>query len=188
MREWIELLFRREVPLFFIVLLRLVVGFGFVSQGYDKVRQIEQATQARLGLSEPLERMLNFWIGEERTIYPRGSDSPQMTRKVRMFSWYRTFLEDAVVKNAKVFAVLVTAAELALGAMLILGLLVRVASVVGIFLCLNYFVATWHLGFPYTTLNSVFLVALVVFVFTSAGRSLGIDALLNERFPEIPIF
>jgi uncharacterized membrane protein YphA (DoxX/SURF4 family) len=105
-----------------------------------------------------------------------------------MFGWYRIFLERAVKEHIDLFALLVTVAELALGVMLILGLLIRVVSVIGILLVVNYLLATWHIGFPYTTLNAVFVVSLLIFGVVSAGRCLGIDSLLHDRFPEIPIF
>lgn len=189
MRQWMESLLRWEVPLFFIVLLRLAVGFEFISQGHDKIRQekevqLSNPEKAKQGYS--LELTLTMWMEEERTI-SYGGDPSQMARKVRMFVWYRRFLEMGVLPNVRVFSMLVTVAEIALGAMLVLGLLVRVASVLGIVLCLNYLLATWHLGFPYTGLNVLVLVALLIFVLVSAGRCLGIDALLRERFPEIPL-
>jgi len=174
MRQWVDALLRWEVPLFFIVLLRLVVGVELIAQGYSKVQDgYVQQVREKEERPNPLQVTIEIWVDDmqERNVFP----------------WYRIFLKEAVLPNINTFAVLVTVAEIALGAMLVLGLLVRVASVFGILLCLNYLFATWHEGFPYPTLNILFLATLLVFVLVSAGRCLGVDALLHKRFPEIPL-
>jgi len=190
MREWLASLFRTEVPLLLIVLLRVVVGYEFVSQGIEKIHQgyLQVAEKNNLQIANPLQLTLETWMTEERTVYKPLSGGEPAGQKVRMFPWYRIFLEQGILPHARIFSTLVTVGEIALGALLIVGLLVRVASVAGIILVLNYLFATWHLGFPYPVLNEIVLASLLVFAIVGAGRCLGIDALLRDKFPEIPLF
>ena len=121
-------------------------------------------------------------------IYTSGPDGSRTPRTVRMFPWYAEFLNHAVIRHINVLAVVVTVAELALGAFLILGLLTRVISVLSILLVVNYLLATWHLGHPYSTLNVLVLAILAVIGIGAAGRCLGLDQWLHERLPEVPFF
>ena len=188
MREWLESLLEPQVPLILIVLLRLFVGYEFFIQGNDKMRQGYFEKVDNKEVLHPLTVRLKVWIEEERKVKAHGVGDVLAGRAVRMFKWYRFFLENAVLPNVWAFGVLVTGTELALGVLLVLGLLTRVASVAGLLLLINYLLATWHYGFPYTPLNILFLVLLAVFLLVGAGRCLGLDSLLHNRFPEVPIF
>jgi NADH dehydrogenase len=187
MRDLLDSILDVQVPLFFIVVLRLAVGAGFVYQGYEKVQDeyLKPIDPEDTERSPALKDRLARWMLHKSTIYtPEG----EVMREVRMFRWYQQFLEQAVLENVAVFSTLVAVGELAVGGLLILGFLVRAASFVGIVLCLNYLFVTWHLLFPYPHLNILCVVILLVFALASAGRCLGIDARLHERFPEIPLF
>jgi len=191
MRDWLASLTHVEVPLLFVVLLRLGLGYVLVSQGRDKIHQgfLEAVKQPNVQQVGPLYLTLRMWIQEERKVYAKGDSSAGPTeRTIRMFEWYRFFLDNAVIPHAPTFAVLVTVGELALGGLLLVGLAVRMIAPLTMLLCANYLLATWHLGFPFTSLNILFLVALAVVTLAGAGRSLGLDGFLHERFPEIPIF
>lgn len=181
---------RPEGSLFFIAVLRVAVGLMLVWQGYDKIQQsylVRTSPGQETTRVNPLGLTLDMWIDEARPVYSHD-DGARTARTVRMFSWYRTFLERAVRPHAQTFAMLITIAELAIGGLLILGLLTRVAAVFGVLLILNYLFATWHYGITYQTLNLMFLVSLTVFLLAAPGRSVGLDAVLHERYPEIPLF
>lgn len=190
MPGWFIALLEAQTPLLFVVILRLAVGGILVSQGLDKVRQgyVGETQQRVEGQDHRLEATLKFWMGAERSIYWTDKAGVRKSRTVVMFPWYRVFLNKAVIPNIKVFAALVLVAELALGALLILGLLTRIASVFAILLLLNYLFATWHMGFPYTALNVLVTICLFIVAIAGAGRCLGLDQFLHNRFPEIPLF
>jgi len=190
MQEWFRSLLRVQVPMIVVVLLRVLVGYELFVQGNERVRMgyLEKGGSGEGEAGHPLEIRLRVWIEEERPISERERGIFLTRRPARMFPWYRFFLENAVLPNVWVFAVLITVAEMVLGAMLVLGLLTRVASFLGILLVVNYLLATWHYGFPYVHLNILVLACFVVFLIAGVGRCLGLDALLHEKFPEIPLF
>jgi uncharacterized membrane protein YphA (DoxX/SURF4 family) len=190
MREWFTSLLRAQVPLVLLVFLRVVVGYELFMEGNDKLRQgyFEKARADASEVGNPLEIKLKVWIEEERPASERAGETGRARRPHRMFGWYRFFLENAVLPHVWVFAVLVTAGEMVLGAMLMLGLLARVASFFGILLVANYLCATWHYGFPCLPFNILLIALLLVFIIAGVGRCLGLDSFLNERFPEIPLF
>jgi uncharacterized membrane protein YphA (DoxX/SURF4 family) len=185
MRARLASLFQPQVPMILLVLVRVIVGGALFIQGSDKLNQgyFERVGKNDTEVSHPLQIRLKVWIEEERAIGRPGAG-----QTVRMLHWYRFFLENAVLPNLWVFAILVTVAELTLGAMLLAGLLTRVASFMGIVLLINYLFATWHYGFPYLPLNALFLALLLVFLIAGVGRCLGVDTILHERYPEIPLF
>jgi len=190
MRERLASLLRPEVPLALLVLLRVIAGCELFVQGNDKLRQgyFDRISPGDTEVSHPLQIRLKVWIEEERQVSVRGRDGAIIKQPVRMFRWYRFFLENAVLPNVRIFAILVSVGEITLGAMLMVGLLTRVASFLGILLLINYLFATWHYGFPYLPFNTLFLGVLVVALIAPVGRSLGIDSLLHEQYPEIPLF
>lgn len=173
MRDWLLRVLEAEIPLLLVVILRLAVGGVFLYQGYDKVQQgyIEQLRQSETRRPNPLAITIDIWL-EERGTLPV----------------YKDFLEKAIRPNAAIFSALVAVSELAVGGLLLLGLLVRFASIIGVLMCLNYFLATWHLGFPYPQINVIFVVSLVVIGLAAAGRCLGLDGVFHDRYPEIPLF
>ena len=95
--------------------------------------------------------------------------------------WYRAFVEGTVLPNAATFAHLTALGEIVVGLGLVLGLFSGVASLLGLFLSLNYGLATWHMspasqGFHYT------LVAVMVAQLVGrAGKTWGLDGLLAEQ-------
>jgi len=84
--------------------------------------------------------------------------------------------------HAFLFAHLVTVGEIAVGILLLLGCVTRLAALGGLFLCLNFLFAS---GAPIlsTEQPAVFSLLLVTIYATAAGRVLGIDALLKHRLP-----
>ena len=86
----------------------------------------------------------------------------------------------ASVAGASTFAKLVVMGELAIGALLLIGLLVRPASFIAIVMCLNYLCGKGEalVGF---NAESMLLVILVTAMLINPGRALGVDGFLYER-------
>lgn len=149
-RGWIR------TPVVFTLLLRLVPGYLFLTAGIGKVQQGWLA-------GEGLKATLASWLAKGGT-----------------YTWYEPFLSETVLPNQELFATLVVVGEIAVGSLLLIGFLVRPASVIGIFMCLNYLLAKGHplVGF---NVESLFLVILATSMLVNPGRALGIDGFLYER-------
>jgi uncharacterized membrane protein YphA (DoxX/SURF4 family) len=96
--------------------------------------------------------------------------------------WYKDFLEGTVLPNSRLFATLQTFGEAAVGLGLILGLLTGLGALVGLFLSLNYGLASQWMSFGQQGFHVLLVTAMIVFLGARAGRAWGIDAwLLSGR-------
>jgi thiosulfate dehydrogenase [quinone] large subunit len=96
------------------------------------------------------------------------------------FSFYRPFLESAVIPHVGKFAVLVAWGEILVGVSIFLGLFTRFGAGVGIFLVLNYTFAL-GIGIWVPGLESMLIWSLFAFMVCSAGRGMGVDQVLRSR-------
>jgi thiosulfate dehydrogenase [quinone] large subunit len=90
-------------------------------------------------------------------------------------AWYKHFLETTVLPHSRVFATLQAYAEAAVGLGLVLGLLTGLAALVGLFLCVNYALATQWMSFGQQGFHIMLVTAMVIFLCARAGRAWGID-------------
>lgn len=97
--------------------------------------------------------------------------------------WYKDFLEGIVIPHAKLFSALQAYGEVVVGLGLVLGLLVGVTAVVGLFLCLNYGLATQWMSFGQQGFHVLLITSMVIFLCARAGRVWGLDSLLVRRWP-----
>lgn len=135
---------------------RLYCGYFFFRFGLQK---------ATGGFGGPaLRETLTKWAAETR------------------YGFYVPFLEKVATPHADVFAVLVTFGEIAVGVALILGFATRFASLVGIFMCLNFLLAS-GVRLLSTEQPVIFTLLLLTVFATAAGRALGLDAFLKNRLP-----
>src|SRR5437899_8116349 len=84
--------------------------------------------------------------------------------------WYKDFLEGTVVPNSRVFATLQTFGEAAVGLGLILGLLTGLTALGGLFLCLNYGLASQWMSFRQQGFHVLLVTSLLAFRYGRAGR------------------
>jgi thiosulfate dehydrogenase (quinone) large subunit len=92
--------------------------------------------------------------------------------------WYKDFLEQTVLPHASLFATLQTYGEVAVGIGLVLGLLTGVSAIVGLFLALNFGLATQWMSSGQQGFHLVLITSMIIFIVTRAGRVWGIDAWL----------
>jgi thiosulfate dehydrogenase [quinone] large subunit len=98
------------------------------------------------------------------------------------YAFYVPFLEHLAIPYAGLFALLVMAGEVLIGVSLLIGFSTRLAAAGGIFLCLNFALASG--ASPLSTAEPiVFIVLLVTTWATAAGRVLGVDWLLRPILP-----
>lgn len=138
-----------------IVLLRVYTGVFFVQHGFGKVSRGGSFADGLAG----------FLNGQENT-----------------FGFYRGFVESVVLPNKGLFAFLVAWGELALGVALILGLATRYAGILGAILVANFWFAKGQDFLAGQNHDAVWMVILLVLAFIPAGRTMGLDGKLADRF------
>ncbi|HEY7516981.1 MAG TPA: TQO small subunit DoxD [Methylomirabilota bacterium] len=97
--------------------------------------------------------------------------------------WYKEFLEGTVLPDAATFATLQAYGEAAVGVGLVLGLLTGVSALVGLFLALNFGLATQWMSFGQQGFHLLLTTSMILFLVTRAGRVWGIDGWLLARAP-----
>jgi thiosulfate dehydrogenase [quinone] large subunit len=107
--------------------------------------------------------------------------------KIEIYPWYKSFLMDVVIPNKELFGHLVVWGEILVGGCLILRLLTRWSSIVGLFMMVNYiFGPGMARGGAPLAQQETFAVAFLMFILSNPGRTLGLDALMFRREPVKP--
>jgi uncharacterized membrane protein YphA (DoxX/SURF4 family) len=155
-------------PHHWLALLRVVVGAWFLKAVWTK-----------------------FVLGVAGGVLPYPMVSPRFIgfqpKRVAEFAagnpvgWYKDFLEQTVLPNAALFATLQVWGEVAVGIGLVLGLLTRLTAVVGLYLALNFGLASQWMSFGQQGFHLLLATSMVIFIGAAAGRAWGVDALLQRR-------
>jgi uncharacterized membrane protein YphA (DoxX/SURF4 family) len=110
---------------------------------------------------------LHYWIGE-------------MVQHTA-FDWQRAFVAHVVQPNFYLFAPQVYAIEVVIAISMLLGLFTKVGGVLGALMGINLWLGLYRAPYEWSW-TYVFLILLqITFVVYAAGRSLGLDAVLNRR-------
>ncbi len=148
---------KEKTYLWYVVILRLWIGYYFLQQGIRKYLR-----------DFPHGDWIARQIGE--------------LDKIDLYPWYKSFLMNTVVPHRELFGYLVTSGEILVGFCLILGLLTRFSSFMGLFLVINYYFGPGMArGGSTLAQTQTFIVCLIVLFITNAGRSVGLDALLFRK-------
>jgi thiosulfate dehydrogenase [quinone] large subunit len=97
--------------------------------------------------------------------------------------WYKEFLEQTVLPHASLFATLQTYGEVAVGIGLVLGLFTGLSALVGLYLALNFGLATQWMSSGQQGFHLVLITSMILFLVTRAGRVWGIDGWILARAP-----
>jgi len=149
----------------YFALLRLFLGYTFFVAGWGKYK---------LGFldpspaSPPLAGIFNMWLSGQKPM-PAG--------------WYHDLTVKVFLPNAHLFGILVCVGELAVGAMLLLGLGTRLAGLLGAVMTLNYYFASGHMGPSNALINQAFTICSLLLMLSAAGRAWGIDFFLRRAWP-----
>ncbi len=145
-----------------IVLLRVVVGAWFVKAVWTKF------TLAFLWDVIPYPAVSPRFVGfHPKRIAEFAAGNP--------VGWYKDFLEGTVLPHSQLFATLQTFGEAAVGLGLILGLLTGLTAFVGLFLSLNYGLASQWMSFGQQGFHVLLVTSMIIFLFARAGRTWGLD-------------
>ncbi len=151
-----------KTSMFWIALLRIMLGVLFITQWYDNL-------VGGLYTPEGLEGLFNYFFN--------ASDNP--------LDFYMAFVNEVILPIAPFFTKFQLVTELLIGIALLVGFLTPLTSLFAAFFILNTFLASWGADWPWSYLT--ILTILGVLFFTRAGRSLGLDAILARRFGDFKL-
>jgi len=151
-----------------VVLLRVVVGAWFVKAVWTKL------TLAFLWGVVPYPAVSpRFLAFQPKRVAEFAAGNP--------VGWYKSFLEETVLPNSSLFATLQTFGEAAVGLGLILGLLTGLTAIVGLYLSLNYGLASQWMSFGQQGFHMLLVTSMIIFYFARAGRTWGLDGVILSR-------
>jgi thiosulfate dehydrogenase [quinone] large subunit len=153
-----------------VAVLRIVVGGWFVKAVWTKL-----ALGYAAGVIPYPEVSARFIAFQPKRVAEFAAGNP--------VGWYKDFLESTVLPKASLFATLQTYGEVAVGLGLVLGLLTGLTALVGLFLALNFGLATQWMSFGQQGFHLLLITSMLLFLLTRAGRTWGIDGWLLARAP-----
>jgi len=158
-------------PQGWIVLLRVVVGFWFLKAVWTKL-----AVAWLFGVV-PYPAVSPRFVGfHPRRVAEFAAGNP--------VEWYKSFLEGTVLPHAAVFAKLQAYGEVVVGVGLLLGLLTGLSALIGLFLALNFGLATQWMSFGQQGFHLLLVTSMIIFLGARAGRVSGLDGWLLGRAGE----
>ena len=152
-------------PQLWIAVLRVVVGVWFVKAVWTKLTLAYAFGTIPYPVVSP--RFIAF---QPKRVAEYAAGNP--------VGWYKDFLEATVLPNAGLWATLQSYGEAAVGIGLILGLCTGLTALVGLFLAVNYGLATQWMSFGQQGFHVMLTTAMVIFLAARAGRAWGLDGLI----------
>ncbi len=131
------------------------------------------------------------FIGKNAKLAPAFVHGPGLAQRI-----HDTFVHSAldpriahllttvVAPHAALFAALIAIADVAIGASLLLGLLTRFGSAVAITRAVTNILVAGGLGADTVGFNAMLAAAAAICMWTAAGRKLGLDGALINRYPK----
>jgi thiosulfate dehydrogenase [quinone] large subunit len=155
-------------PALWIAVLRIAVGAWFLKAVWTKL--VLAWAWGFVPYPAPSPRFLGF---HPRRVAEFAAGNP--------VGWYKDFLESTVLPHATLFATLQSYGEVAVGLGLVLGLLTGLTALVGLFMTVNYGLATQWMTFGQQGFHLLLTTSMVIFLVARAGRCFGLDALVLRR-------
>ena len=100
------------------------------------------------------------------------------------YGWYQNLFNSVVVPHTATFGTLVVIAEIYVGIALVLGFTTRLATLVALFLLINYLCAKGAVPWGPGIYQSDIILALIILL-GDAGRTFSLDKLIARRFPKL---
>ena len=160
-------------PSRWLAVLRILVGLWFLKALTTKMEFI------LAGGVVPFIGVQQRWIETMPTIIAR-----QMAENP--IAWYRGFVEGTVLTNVPLFAFLTAWGEVLVGLSLTLGLAAGLGALGGLWLSINYGLATWHLAPASQGFHYMLVVTLLTLFLARSGRAWGLDAWIAWRWSGSP--
>jgi uncharacterized membrane protein YphA (DoxX/SURF4 family) len=96
--------------------------------------------------------------------------------------WYQQFLNETAIPHSTLFAFLEAFGEVGVGIGLTLGVLTSFSALVGLFMSINFFLATQWMSFSQQGFHIVLAGCMLGFLIGRAGRAWGIDPLIVKKW------
>lgn len=155
--------FKEPSYLWYLVVLRIAVGYFFFHAGWQKL------TSGFISRNMLLTT-LNDWVQNVH------------------YLWYKNFLLEYAIPHNTIISFLVTYGELFIGLALIFGFATRGTTLIALVMSLNYELASgWRPGAG-AIINKLFIVCELIILLSAAGRAFGIDRILRKKYPRIPLW
>ncbi len=106
----------------------------------------------------------------------------------RAYEWYRPFLKDVVMPHEAFIGTLVVIGELYAGFGLLLGFTTRLAAVAAMVMLFNFMATKGAMPWNPSVCDPPDIVMCLVVLIGAAGRTMGVDQFLHNRFPKVPIW
>jgi PQQ-dependent catabolism-associated beta-propeller protein len=159
-----------RAPELWIALLRIVVGAWFLKAVWTKL------TVAFAWGTLPYIAVAPRFVGfQPKRIAEFAAGNP--------VGWYRHFLEDVVLPHAGLFATLQAYAEVIVGVALLVGFCVGLSALLGLFLTINYGLATQWMSFGQQGFHLLLITSMVIFLGARAGQAWGLDGVFLRATP-----
>src|SRR5215475_11218482 len=167
-----------KVPQIWLAVLRIVVGAWFLKAVWTKLTvELAWGVVPYLAVSP---RFLGFQP-KRVAEFANGNPAVAELAKGNPVIWYKQFLEDTVLPHARLFAHLQAYGEAAVGLALLLGFCVGLTALIGLFLSLNYGLATQWMTFGQQGFHVLLITSMIMFLGARAGRVGGLDGLILRK-------
>jgi PQQ-dependent catabolism-associated beta-propeller protein len=154
-----------NAPQKWIALLRMVVGVWFLKAVWTKL------ALAWVWDVVPYVTVSHRFVAfQPRRVAEFASANP--------VTWYKEFLENVVLPHAGLLAALQAYTEVIVGLGLLVGFCIGVTASLGLFLTLNYGLATQWMSFGQQGFHLLLITSMIIFLGARAGRVWGLDGFL----------
>lgn len=157
-----------KVPQIWLAVLRIVVGAWFLKAVWTKL-----TVEFAWGVVPYLAVSPRFIGFQPKRVAEFANGNP--------VDWYKQFLEGTVLPHAWLFANLQAYGEAAVGIALLLGFCIGLTALIGLFLTLNYGLATQWMSFGQQGFHVLLITAMIIFLGARAGRVWGLDGLILRK-------
>jgi uncharacterized membrane protein YphA (DoxX/SURF4 family) len=157
-------------PSQWLAVLRILVGLWFLKALTSKLDFV------LLGGFFPFLGVEPRWIAKmPELVAKQAAENPIL--------WYKAFLEQTVLPNSTMFAEMIAWGEVLVGLSLTFGCLAGLGALGGLWLSLNYGIASAHLSAASLGFHYMLVITFVVLFLARSGRAWGLDAWIAWRWP-----
>ncbi|MEO8140297.1 MAG: hypothetical protein ABI742_11660, partial [Gemmatimonadota bacterium] len=157
-------------PSRWLAVLRILVGFWFLKALTSKMDFV------LLGGFVPFIGVEPRWLATMPNILAKQiADNPIL--------WYKAFLEQTVLPNSALFAQMTAWGEVLVGLSLSTGCLAGLGALGGLWLSLNYGLASAHLSSASLGFHYMLVIVMLTLFLARSGRAWGLDAWIAWRWP-----